>query len=392
MKQLIFIFSIIIMGCGKPKSAWLVNPPPQDYSFKETAGEINAELNPTAEVLFVIDNSASMSKHLQKVSDNIDRFVEAFTVNNPLEYNLAVTAVYDSRTFNSSAYKDKWGAQFANLEPGLFRFDKSSTTSPNESSPIISSQDVNLTEKLRRNLKIGIQNLDEGGPQYEELFSPVAAVYGLSGLRMSKEVEKKQRVFFKGEDSYKILFFVTDATDASSISASELYYGLVAKAKGDADKIMSFAAIVPTQETGCARDPGGKPNKIEDFLSLTRKNGEGSNMASLCEDFGQKFSAFGKSIRRRTLAKQIALKNAIPVINNNPLETLRVFYGKQEIPFEIKPGIVGFRYNPLQNSIWLNPEFKFEIQPGARLCLQYTAVSVSGRSTGLGEKHTCNLE
>lgn len=382
--SLVVSAALLAAGCGNPKSTWLVNPPPEDNSFRETAGEVTFDASPTAEILFVIDNSASMAKHIQKVSDNIDIFVNAFTKNNPLEYNLAVTAVYDSRTFNSPAYRSKWGQEIADLEPGIFR--------------IVSSQDfqseVSLTEELRRNLKIGIQNLDQGGPQYEELFSPVAAIYGLSGLQMSARLAEKQKIFFKGEDSYKILFFVTDATDASDISPSELYFGLVAKAKGDADKIMSFAAIVPTSpahdNTSCVRDPGGKPYKLEEFLKLTRKNNEGSNIVSLCESFGKKFSDFGKSIRHRTLARNFRLKNARPVINNNPDETLRVFYGRQEIPFEAQPGIIGFRYNPAQNSVWINPDFAFDVQPGAKVCLQYTAMSATGYATGLGEKHTCN--
>lgn len=381
------VVALLTVACGKPKSAWLVSPQEADKSYSENGGELQRELEPKAEILFVVDNSASMHKHISNVSESIDKFVESFSLNNPLKYNLAVTSVYDTRTFESDEYKKRWANSESLFSLGQFRFDRSQEAGKT----FVSSADRDLAKQLQKNLKIGVQDLAQGGPHKEEIFSPVAAVFGISKYSLSPTVLEKQKNFYLGADAHKIIFMVTDATDVSDISASDLYFSLVAKAGGRRERVMAFAAMIPSNVTDCPRDPGRPNNKLEEFLSLTRQGSEGSNIVSLCDDFGKQFSAFGKSIRQRTLAKVIAIHHGVPVINQNPDETLRVFYGDQEIPFETRRDIVGFRYNPAENSVWLNPEFKYNVVEGAKICIQYTAVSADGLGSGLGEKHKCHV-
>ncbi len=385
-----------LTACSNAKSDWLVNPPAKDQSFSENE-DLTFDLAPKAEILFVIDNSGSMREHIKRVSENIDKFVDAFADNNPLEYNFAVTSVYDSRTFDSGRYAESRRAANNFYQLGQFRTgvdgheaSVSADGASHLNKPFLSSSDENLKDHLRRALKVGVQEWNRGGPQYEESFSPVAALYNLAGYSLTPELLAAQKYFFLGEKSYKILFFVTDANDASHMSASEFYQGLVNKAaNGDADKIMAFGAIVPSDSKTCVRDPGTRSFKLEELLNLTRKGYEESNIVSLCEDFGEKLAIFGRSVRTRTLAKNIPLKNGVPVINGDPDETLRVFYGRQEIPPEINADVIGYRYNPETNSVWLNPNFKYDVKSGAKLCVQYTALSSRGTSTGLGAKHKC---
>ena len=56
-------------------------------------------------------------------------------------------------------------------------------------------------------------------------------------------------------------------------------------------------------------------------------------------------------------------------------DRLHVCYGDQEIPFETSIDVVGFRYNPTTNSIRINPNFDFDVQPNAKIRLLYTAVN-----------------
>lgn len=374
MKILILLFlSMTAISCAKTESNWLMNPRPEYAKYTENGGTLSFDFNPKAEIIFVIDNSASMSKHIANVSENIDRFVEAFSRNNPLTYNLAVVSVYDSRTYESKTYQDKWSGTSASRKLGQFYSVKSSPTEVIPNKYFINSADENLKDMLRFTLKVGVQDLPSGGPEIEESFSPLAAIYNLSNKRFDENLANLQKSFFMGKDSYKIIFFITDASDASDISASELYYNLVAQSDGDESKIMAFAAIVPSTAKTCARDPGNLPYKIEEFLSLAGKNSDGANVASLCEEFGKQFDIFGKSVRDRTLAKVVKLNKTIPVINSNPDETLRVFYGSQELPFETAPDLVGFRYDPESNSVHINPNVELTPQPNAKLRIQYTS-------------------
>ncbi|MEQ1664193.1 MAG: hypothetical protein ABL927_02315 [Bdellovibrionales bacterium] len=375
---MMFALSIALISCARSKSDWLVSPDPVYQSYNETAGDPVIEFNPKAEIIFVIDNSASMSKHIARVSENIDRFVDSFAKNNPLEYNLAVVSVYDSRTFSSEKYKSQWAESGTTYKMGQFRNVKNSQNEIINDKYFISSNDSEIKQMLSHTLKVGVQKMEDGGPVIEESFSPVAAVYNFYKSMNSDKAMKDAAIapndFFMGDDSYKIIFFVTDATDASTITSSELYYNLVARSKGDRTKVLSFGAIVPSDANGCVRDPGNKAYKLEEFLSLTRISGDESNVVSLCGDFGNKFAAFGKSIRARVLGRTVALTNGVPVISDNPEETLRVFYGSQEIPMEEAAGIVGFKYNPRNNSIRINSNIQLVPEEGAKLRIHYKSV------------------
>jgi hypothetical protein len=364
--SLLLLSPVFLWACQNSTSGDLHSPEVKSEFISENGGSIEFEITPKAEILFVVDNSASMSAHIDNVSKNIDRFVDAFTLKNPIEYNLAIVSVHDSRTYTSAKYLETFKETPA-APLGLFRSIKRSQTETVENKTFISSKDENLKDLLKNSLRVGVQGLAEGGPEVEEAFSPVAKVFGLNQPPTNSN-------FFMGKDSYKIIFFVTDATDASNISASELYLSLLAQAGGDSRKVMAFGAIVPSGAKNCRRDPGNSAEKIEEFLRLTHKPGETSNVVSLCGNFGTQFAEFGKAIKNRTAEKVIPLNNRIPVISEDPAKSLRVFYGAQEILMERTSGIKGFTYSPSTNSIHLNPDLELEPQAGAKLRVDYTAV------------------
>ncbi len=377
LKLFLSSLSIVLMtaGCQNSKSSDMMTPPVQEREMTENGGSPEFEFEPKAEILFVVDNSASMKNHITKVSANIDSFVRAFAKNNPLRYHLAVMSVYDTRTYSSASYTSTFRSTDRYFDMGQFRQVRNAQSRTVDGKYFISSEDDHIQDLLRNTLKVGVQDINEGGPIIEESFSPIAALYNLSGFRSAPKSQDTHKGFFMGKDSYKVIFFVTDANDASSISASDLYWSLVARSGGQTDKVMAFGAIVPSDSRRCKADPGDRAYKLEEFLRYTKQDGEGSNIVSLCDSFGAKFAQFGKSIRTRALSQVIRLKNSVPVISNSPDETLRVFYGRQEIPMELQPGVVGFRYDPVTNSIHINPDFQFEPQPGAKIRLNYKAVN-----------------
>jgi len=257
----IFVSAVAISGCGKQKSAMLVNPPHKSKSFTQSGGYPEFDLAPKAEIVFVIDDSASMKDHITRVSENINQFVDTFSRNNPLEYHLAVTSVYDFRRFTKAEYQEKYANDPKFFDLAQFHPVKKSETEVIENKFFISSQDDDLNNLLKNTLKIDIHELGTGGtvgmgPENEELFSPVAEIYGVGAKHASPKAMKTHAGFSMGPDSYKIIFFVTDANDASLISASELYGNLIASSNGDSSKVLAFGAIIPKGEN-CKADPSG---------------------------------------------------------------------------------------------------------------------------------------
>lgn len=390
------VLTSILAACSSPPASYMMNPPPTYSKYAENGGSVQFDITPKAEILIVVDNSDSMTKHPQ-MADNINRFVDEFTRKNPIEYHLAVVSIYDHRIYDSEAYKAEYGPLgLANtFENGEFRPVKDGPNSIVRDKYFISSSDPNLKDLLKNTINIGVTPYKKGGPQFEESFSPVAAAFNLpGGDKLSQAKMSRQSNFFYGPDAYKIVFLVTDATDDSKISASELYYGLLAAANGDRSKIMFYGAIVPTDDNSCVRDPGGPPVKIEQLLKLSAV--DGSNVVTLCKPFGDKLAEIGKSIRSRTMPRVVSLSRGTPMINDDPQTTLTVCYGTpkanfesdpgcpgmQEVPFENADGKIGYRYNPADNTIHLNPNLELTPEPGGKLLAKYHSVNPNNLRTG----------
>ncbi|MCB0350653.1 MAG: hypothetical protein KDD38_05680, partial [Bdellovibrionales bacterium] len=163
-KLILFLISIAAVGCAKTETNWLMNPRPEFATFSENAGSIPVDFEPKAEIIFVIDNSASMTKHISNFSNNIDKFVDGFSKNNPLQYNLSVVTVYDTRTYESKRYQEEWATSNSLPELGAFEQVKSSPTEVVADKYFISSSDENLKDLLKNTLKVGVKDLASGGP------------------------------------------------------------------------------------------------------------------------------------------------------------------------------------------------------------------------------------
>ena len=388
--------SALLVACSSPPTSYMMNPKPAYEKFSENGGGVQFDITPKAEILVVVDTSDSMLLHPQ-MADNINRFVDEFTRKNPIEYHLAVVSIYDHRTYDSQNYKTKFAGtdKLNTFENGEFRPVKDGPNSIVKDKFFISSADANLKDLLKNTINIGVQSLKNGGPEFEESFSPVAAAFNLpGGDKLSQDKMSRQSGFFFGPNAYKIIFFVTDATDDSRSSASELYYSLLASANGDRSKVMIYGAVVPTDDNSCVRDPGGPPVNIEDLLH--RASIDESNVVTLCKPFGDKLAEIGKSIRTRTLPKVISLSRGVPMINGDPSATLTVCYGiprpdladqpgcpnMQQVPFETSPDLIGFQYDPTNNSVHLNPNLELNPEPGGKLIVKYKSVNPSNLRTG----------
>ena len=234
IKLLIIISTFFATACSNNISAPLVQDQKKQTPISVKGDILNAIETPKAEIVFVIDNSKSMEKHINNVSKNIDKFVDAFIGKTALDFHIAVTSVYDSRRFSKKIFQEKYSDQKELLrDNGEFY--------PSEEQFFLNSNDPELKPKLKNLLKIGVQGLDEAGPEVEEILSPLLSIYGKSAKK-----HNSHKGFFISPKSYKIFFLVTDASDNSIFDTTKAYFELVeSAAEGNRDKIMAFGAIVP---------------------------------------------------------------------------------------------------------------------------------------------------
>ena len=75
LKVVLAIACIAAIGCAKGKSSTLYSPPPIISENGATGSGIKVEFNPTLDVLFVIDNSASMENQQLRLREAISKFV-----------------------------------------------------------------------------------------------------------------------------------------------------------------------------------------------------------------------------------------------------------------------------------------------------------------------------
>ena len=147
-----------------------------------------------------------MAKHIANVSANIDKFVDGFSKNNFLEYNLSVVTVYDERRFTSDKYLNQFSESDKIYDRGAFRPVRSAPEVIAPEKYFISSSDFDLINLLKNTLKVPVQDLSDGGPEVEEAFSPLASIYGLEGYELTPSSLAKAAGFFMGPESYKIVF------------------------------------------------------------------------------------------------------------------------------------------------------------------------------------------
>lgn len=370
---------LLTVGCSDTTNPRLTNPQILAGRQANVGGKASEVQNPKAEILFVIDNSVSMESHIANVSKNIDKFVDSFVGKSSLEFNIAVTSVYDTRCFDLGNCADEFAGREHIRANGEFYpvTDKDGKVEKH----FLSSTDEDLKSKLKKLLKVKAQGLEEGGPQVEELLSPLKAIY-----LDSKKAHPTQNGFFKGPDAYKIIVFISDASDNSKFDVKALYDQLLTRVSGR-EKLMAFGAFFTdvdvhnsrssAAETACKKnpDPGVKNNRVEQFLDLAKPTfaAENANKVHLCNDnFGSALAKFGDLIRQQTQSYSITLSNEPNLRNANSEDTEKgiwVTYGEQRFIFG-----EDYTYDPSTQTIHIKPEAIKDYAQGARFRVDYTPI------------------
>lgn len=267
--------ALVLVSCGRKGTNPFWKPAPEKHRVHALkADAVEVVFNPKVDILFVIDNSQSMLDNLNDVGTNIDALAKALSETTLIDYNIAVTTVWDSSRTNPKAASDQERAQdeerFAagvDADPAdhpdslLAEFNRNQSVflpdfANGELRPL-KIQDINLTPKqkptvveylntpqryinrrstfpgydpqvhqlrgevvdpsiflLSRTLKVDVHlfnhEFGRGGPLWEAYFAPT--LYAIDPQRSPKANKG-----FRRDDAMFVWFSLGDANDASVI-------------------------------------------------------------------------------------------------------------------------------------------------------------------------------
>jgi hypothetical protein len=273
--------------------------------------------DPRVDILFVIDNSDSMSVHQANLQRNINKFVNALGQTKAIDFQIGVTATYDSIRYGSIVQKTCDG-KVNYLENGELSPLKGVADSPVER--FVTRRDGYL-KVLEQTLNIGIAPFVsesapgcKTGPENEEIFSPI--IQSFSDLNQSGP-----NIGFWREGSLKVVMLVTDAYDSSPELTPSLVYDQLYRLSGstpDDQKFRIYAVTaIPGQSvnpsTGmigesrtCRLDFGFKqgsfPSEVPNHNVAQLVKRAGGRLLSICNsDYGSELARVGEEIRVATL-------------------------------------------------------------------------------------------
>jgi hypothetical protein len=326
--KLIFVSFLIlgmITGCSRSSTNWLVPKGtivPVDHSEKPKDLEY---FSPKVDILFVIDNSGSMGEVQGGLRANAYKFANALSQVAILDYHVGVISTDMVKLMESGRLQ------------GIPTYVERTTP--------------NVVDVLSNKMVLGTD-----GSAVEMMFSPVMEA-------LSPYLEAGHNKGFYRQDAYLAVIMITDAADQSKVSSQDLLDFLVQK-KGDARKVLSYGVIRKLAEERSCDGQESLDTKLEVFLaSVVNGSHNQENVLSLCsENYGEKLAEFARDIVTRS-AGSVKL-TAIPNAN-----TIRVAYGTQEIPNDLK---AGWTFRASSNTLQFGKDIVWSEQPeGTTLSIDY---------------------
>lgn len=282
------------------------------------------------DILFVIDDSGSMSGHQQNLAKNSQLFTQGIVANQILDYHIGVL----TSNMDDPPWRPVPGYGWRGELHGTTKFITRTTPSG--------------ASILENNMKPGTD-----GSASEMFFSPVQSALtppNLQGVNQG----------FYRPNAHLALVFVTDSDDQSRLSASDLHKFLLQLKGNDPTKIIVYGVHVPSNVRNCDRSGEPSPQKLEEFFRLTK-----AQTFSLCEpDFGLKLAALGADLVRKV--------GSILYLTRAPQpQTIVVTFGSQVIPNDPKKGWV---YDPTRNALVFGEDLDLKPEPtGTQVQVSFTA-------------------
>ncbi|MEK6556098.1 MAG: VWA domain-containing protein [Bdellovibrionota bacterium] len=325
----IIVVAVIVLAAACTNESSKMSP---DLPLPKIGDKVSNLSNPKVDILFVIDNSGSMSTHQSNLAANIDVFVDEIKNFGYLDYRIGVTT--------STFYNHE------NSTPG---YNGNLIGSPN----YVDRQTRDGEEILKSRLKVGTSS-----PTNEIFLETVKEALSPASMAGTN-------AGFYRQEAYLAIIFITDAEDQGEVLAYDLHDYLVTLKNGMKSRVLSYGAIIPTNSsTNCPRDDDSTPVQLEKFIELT-----GGSYFDLCDpSYGAKLADMAKDLARR-------VAGAIALSRRPKPSTIEVNYGTQIIPQSVTHGWV---YAPATNAIIFGPQLVFdEEQPeGTRVEVKFEPVPI----------------
>ncbi|KYG60437.1 hypothetical protein AZI85_13295 [Bdellovibrio bacteriovorus] len=367
--------------------------PAQTFEWiTEDGGQSQFDFNPEVDILFVTDNSDSMKTAQDNLLRNIDRFTAGILKNKMIDYHIGVISVWDSSDRYAQTKKDIY-------QIGDLRYIKNTQGQTSQSRRFVAKSDNN-SKLIASTLNIGVTPYAQGGPEFEELFSPLAAALEKTGRGAANEG------FFRKE-AQLVVVLLTDADDSSkNLNPEEMAQKLIDFKGGRTEKVAVYGVLVRPQDPDTYKDwdlrihpkyhpecfdmnqktpknngkcTGFGPARLEQLIVAANPN-EGTPeqirakhiMSIVSPKFGDELAQIGSDITVKTLSKEIFLSQR-PRADKNGQLMVRVRYGKQVIPQKAKGG---WLYNPEDNSIVLSGDIDYQYVEGARFSVDLVPLTL----------------
>lgn len=326
MKKLALVlvtFCMTMLACQNesPKLVPFKEVPPTAEKLDLAKEGIVTQLD----VLFIVDDSGSMSNHQRNLANNIDLFTQEFTKSSFVDYHIGVITTTFKYCSGSVACA---GA----LVGGVNKWVERNTPSG--------------ISVLKNNILVGT-----GGDSQEMFFSPLIAAL------TPPLVDGANKGFYR-QRAHLAIIILTDTEDQSErVSASDAV-NFLKQLKPSGKDFSVYAAYVDGKNRSC---PGDDPQRgrLQEFFTKTN-----AVTFDLCDpQFGKKLADVGKDIFRR-IARMMYLSR-VP----DPTSIV-VRYGKSILPRDLKKG---WTFDPARNALLFGDEINWDSQPpGSNLDVDYT--------------------
>ena len=312
------LVSVFLGGCAA-ESPKLVPLPVAKPERVRDVSDIRVSFQRAVDILFVVDDSGSMSTHQQNLAKNIGLFTQGMKANQTLDYHIGVL----TSNMDYAPWRPVAGYGWKGELNGVTKY--------------VSKLTPNADQELAKNLNPGID-----GSGTEAFFTPVQAALTaplLTGVNKG----------FYRPDAYLAIVFLPDADDQSRVSAGVFHKFLLGLKGGDPDKIISYGVYIPSTVSNCTRSGEPIPRKLEEFFKLTKGTTFG-----LCDaDYGMKLAELGADLVRRVGSLLYLSRPAVP-------ETIKVTFGSQTIPNH--PDL-GWIYDPTRNALIFGEQIELLPEP-----------------------------
>ena len=371
--------------------------------IKQDGGNLLVDFNPRVDILFVIDDSDSMKSAQENLISNLDSFVQKFNQNKVIDYHIGVVSVWDS---TERFLKFNHPYQVGELHK--VRNSKGQTSERR----FVTRKDK-VKEVLAPTLNIGVTPYNQGGPEKEEMFSPIE-----EALQKSKHGGANEG-FFR-DDAQLVVVILSDADDSTaSIQPKQMAEKLFAFKGGNASKVSVYAALVKKSDPDVSKDwdlrihpkyhpecftmtasgknqnngtcqEGFGPDRLEQFV-VASNPGHGTEdevrksyiMSLIQKSFGRDLANIGSEISRRTLAKEVFLDQMPRRDEKSGRLMIKVRYGTTDQLASNKAQVIsedkksGWAYNENNNSIQLSGDIDYQFSETAHFEITMAPVNLS---------------